>query len=209
MVECWHFVNNATVKHGWRKVLPWVKTEMSGGDRQRVAAAMDTLLQVAKTLPITGYENVSVADMEVLIDGGVAERSAEDMIDDDDEEEEEEEKEKKDEPTVQQLTEIFAITEKLKEAIYKFDSNSNRREACIHTIQKGLNEYKLMYETRVKNLQQALITRYLSNRDKREDMPPAVAENDDGEENDLLVDNEVAPENLGDDFEGLVLADHE
>ena len=29
-----------------------------------------------------------------------------------------------DEPTVRQLTEIFAITEKLKEAIRNFDSNS-------------------------------------------------------------------------------------
>lgn len=171
---------------------------------------MGSLLQVAKTLPISGYDIVSAADIEDLIGERVGEPSAEDMLEEEHEEEEkEEEKEKEDELTVYQLTEIFAITEKLKEAICNFDSNSDRRETCINAVQKGLNEYKQMYEARMKKRQQALITRYFSNRDKREDTPPVVVaekEDDDGDE--LLVDDNVAPEDLGNEFEGFALADH-
>ena len=55
----------------------------------------------------------------------------------------------------------------------------------------------------------ALITRYFSNRDKREHTPPAViAEKDDDDGVELLVDDNVAPEDLGNEFEGFALADH-
>ena len=66
-----------------------------------------------------------------------------------------------------------------------------------------------MYEARMKKRQQALITRYLSNRDKREHTPPAViAEKDDDDGVELLVDDNVAPEDLGNEFEGFALADY-
>ena len=49
-----------------------------------------------------------------------------------------------------------------------------------------------------------------SNREKRVDTPPAVVpENDDDENNCLLVDDEVAPETLSNDFEDFAQADHE
>lgn len=72
---------------------------------------MDSLFQVAKTLPISDYDIVSAADMEDLIGEKVAEPSA-DVVEEEEEEDEKEEK-KKDEPTVCQLTELFA-TSKIK-----------------------------------------------------------------------------------------------
>ena len=101
-----------------------IEAETSGGEhgttqeRQSVAAAMDSLLQVAETLSISGYDIVSAADMEDLIRERVTEPSVEGVIE---EEEQGKEEEKEDEPTVCQLTEIFALTEKLEEAIRNFD----------------------------------------------------------------------------------------
>ena len=44
-----------------------------------------------------------------------------------------------------------------------------------------------MYETRMKNRQHPLITRYFSNRDKREETTPAVVAEKDDDDDDLLV----------------------
>ncbi|XP_045119026.1 uncharacterized protein LOC123508986 isoform X2 [Portunus trituberculatus] len=102
MVECWNFVNAATVKHGWRRVFPWIEAETSSGarelsttqERQSVAAAMGSLLQLAKTLPISGYDIVSAAGIENLIGERVAGPSAEDMLEEENEEEEKKRKRK-------------------------------------------------------------------------------------------------------------------
>lgn len=51
-----------------------------------------------------------------------------------------------------------------------------------------------------------LITRYFTNHDKREDTSPAVIEKDDDDY--LIVDGKVAPEDFGKEFEGFALADH-
>lgn len=65
---------------------------------------MDSLFQVAITLPISGYDIVNATDMEDLIGERVAVPSAGDVVEEEEEEDEKEEK-KKYEPTVCQVTE--------------------------------------------------------------------------------------------------------
>lgn len=80
----------------------------------------------------------------------VAEPSEEDVIEEEEHEEEEREVGKEEEPTVRQLTETFAITEKLKEAIRNSDSDSDQCKTHIHEVQKGLKEYKHVWNTNEK-----------------------------------------------------------
>ena len=63
MVECWHFDNIVIMKYVWRWVLLWFEAQTSSVERQSVAAAMDSLLQVAKILPIILYDIVSASDI--------------------------------------------------------------------------------------------------------------------------------------------------
>lgn len=49
-------------------------------ETQSVVAAMDSLLQVAKTLPISGYDIVSAADIDLIGKKRAAKPSAADMI---------------------------------------------------------------------------------------------------------------------------------
>lgn len=72
MKECWHFIHIATVKHGWRRVVRQVKVRTSGDElsaphkRHSAVTALYTQVQAAKTLLISGYDMVSIADMENL-----------------------------------------------------------------------------------------------------------------------------------------------
>ena len=74
-----------------------------------------------------------------------------------------------------------------------------------------------MYETPMKNRQQALITRYFSNSDKGKNTTPAAVsekddddddDDDDGDDDDLLVHDRVAPEDLGHEYKSFALTDY-
>ena len=78
-----------------RVAVPAARELSTTQERQSVAAAMGSLLQLAKTLPISGYDIVSAADIEDLIGERVAEPSAEDMREVEHEEEEKEEETKR------------------------------------------------------------------------------------------------------------------
>ncbi|KAG7178098.1 Sorting nexin-17-like 1 [Homarus americanus] len=189
--------------HAWKPLLG--KSEISGaeqivasGERQSVAATLMDTVEPARSVPAPGFSDVQVEDLQEIIGQHQQQQTIQEILEEEDEEQEEQQPTQEDdvnpgEPTTRQLTELLTNISRLSEQLKEYDTRPLPQNLFFPVLDKGMEEYKALYMSRVNARQQALITRYLCK----------AQPDDDTTNDDIEVLGDLLVEELPQDFEGF------
>ncbi|KAG7163661.1 hypothetical protein Hamer_G002884, partial [Homarus americanus] len=209
IVEAWHKINVATVLHSWK--LWFANYEISGaeqtaasGGRQSMAATLMDTVEAVRSVPAPGFSDLQVEDLQEIVGQHQQQPTIEEMLEDDEEQQEQQPTQEDDvqpgEPTTEFLTNIAHLSEQLEE----YDTKPHPRNFMCSALDKGMEEYKGLYMSRVNARQQALITWYLCKAQPVNALANITLGDDDGTtDDDIAVLGDLLVAELPQDFEGF------
>lgn len=193
-VKAWNGITVSSIKHGWKPLLPHLTVDEPAENPQDL---MRATLDAVRSVRAPGFNEVDEEEMQELIHNPLRpEQTPEEMIEEDEVEETEEEEqpqqvEKRKEATTHELSVVLGVCEILKEKLEDTPGISDSREQFLGYIQKISTGFQDLYNGKINDRHQALMTRYLK---KQRD-------HDDADFMATLKDAELAV--MNDDFRGF------
>ncbi|KAG7156526.1 hypothetical protein Hamer_G006495, partial [Homarus americanus] len=144
-------INVATVLHAWKPL--FANSEIIGAEqnaasreRQSVAATLMDTVEATQSIPAPGFSYVQVEDLQEIIGQHQQQLTTEELLEDDEEQQPTQEDDiKPGEPTTRQLTELLTNIARLGLIL------------VCSALDKGMEEYKALYMSRVNARQQPLL----------------------------------------------------
>ena len=163
----WGDINEATIAHAWRSLVPHLVPKEAGSQVQLVADSERAVLAAAQA--VAGCNDVTAEEMrEVLTPEEETAQTAMQRIDEEDQLASEHEinlqtVQEGEQPamTMRNLANILSVVDTLKDAISNNDPDSMRVEEIISSIDRSIRFYAEKHNEGVNKRTQALITQFI------------------------------------------------
>ena len=179
LMVAWKDINEATVKHGWKKVTPHLypsESQVEHPPPQNLGDSIADAVTAAREIP--GFSSVTHDDiLELHADIATSQDIMESLLLEDQLQEEQEVQGREDETqggapnvlTMSRISGILAAAEVFKESLIDLEVCPVRSSEMVQAVKKVVSFYSEMHDKKMRERKQSLITRFLKVKESEEE----------------------------------------